>query len=47
VPFWHIDTGKAALLILQTMQDEGLGTTAATCSTSVTGKTGRHCVKPG
>ncbi len=25
VPFWHIDTGMAALLILQTVIDEGLG----------------------
>jgi nitroreductase len=25
VPFWHIDTGMAALLILQTVVDEGLG----------------------
>ena len=25
VPFWHIDTGMAALLILQTVTDEGLG----------------------
>jgi nitroreductase len=25
VPFWHIDTGMAALLILQTAVDEGLG----------------------
>src|SRR6202161_3909126 len=25
VPFWHIDTGMAALLILQTVGDEGLG----------------------
>src|SRR5487761_296363 len=25
VPFWHIDTGMAALLILQTSVDEGLG----------------------
>jgi nitroreductase len=24
-PFWHIDTGMAALLILQTVVDEGLG----------------------
>ncbi len=26
VPFWHIDTGMAALLILLTVVDEGLGT---------------------
>src|SRR6476620_12234702 len=25
VPFWHIDTGMAALLILQTVTDAGLG----------------------
>ncbi len=25
VPFWHIDTGMATLLILQTVTDEGLG----------------------
>jgi nitroreductase len=25
VPFWHIDTGMAALLVLQTAVDEGLG----------------------
>jgi nitroreductase len=25
VPFWHIDTGMAALLMLQTVVDEGLG----------------------
>jgi nitroreductase len=25
VPFWHIDTGMATLLILQTVVDEGLG----------------------
>jgi nitroreductase len=25
VPFWHIDTGMAGLLILQTVVDEGLG----------------------
>ncbi|MGW5050112.1 nitroreductase family protein [Actinokineospora sp. NPDC004072] len=25
VPYWHIDTGMAALLILQTAVDEGLG----------------------
>jgi nitroreductase len=25
VPFWHIDTGMAALLVLQTVVDEGLG----------------------
>ncbi len=25
VPFWHIDTGMAALLILQTVTDENLG----------------------
>ncbi|PRY37448.1 nitroreductase family protein [Umezawaea tangerina] len=25
VPFWHVDTGMAALLILQTVVDEGLG----------------------
>jgi nitroreductase len=25
VPFWHIDTGMAGLLILQTAVDEGLG----------------------
>ncbi|MBB4908349.1 nitroreductase family protein [Actinophytocola algeriensis] len=25
VPFWHIDTGMAALLILQTVVDQGLG----------------------
>ncbi|WP_053735946.1 nitroreductase family protein [Nocardia sp. NRRL S-836] len=25
VPYWHIDTGMAALLILQTVVDEGLG----------------------
>jgi len=25
VPFWHIDTGMAALLILLTVVDEGLG----------------------
>jgi nitroreductase len=25
VPFWHIDTGMAALLVLQTVTDEGLG----------------------
>jgi nitroreductase len=25
VPFWHIDTGMAALLILQTVVAEGLG----------------------
>lgn len=25
VPYWHIDTGMAALLILQTCVDEGLG----------------------
>ena len=25
VPFWHIDTGMAALLILLTVMDEGLG----------------------
>ena len=25
VPFWHIDTGMAALLILHTVVDEGLG----------------------
>jgi hypothetical protein len=25
VPFWHIDTGMAALLILLTVADEGLG----------------------
>src|SRR2546429_2834065 len=25
VPFWHIDTGMATLLILQTAVDEGLG----------------------
>jgi nitroreductase len=25
VPFWHIDTGMAALLILETAVDEGLG----------------------
>jgi nitroreductase len=25
VPFWHIDTGMAALLMLQTSVDEGLG----------------------
>jgi nitroreductase len=25
VPFWHIDTGMAALLILQTVTDESLG----------------------
>jgi nitroreductase len=25
MPFWHIDTGMAALLILQTVVDEGLG----------------------
>jgi nitroreductase len=25
VPFWHIDTGMAALLILQTAVDENLG----------------------
>jgi nitroreductase len=25
VPFWHIDTGMAVLLILQTVVDEGLG----------------------
>src|SRR6202034_1666735 len=25
VPFWHIDTGMAALLILQTVTDEDLG----------------------
>jgi nitroreductase len=25
VPFWHIDTGMACLLILQTVVDEGLG----------------------
>lgn len=25
IPFWHIDTGMAALLILQTAVDEGLG----------------------
>jgi len=25
VPFWHIDTGTAALLILLTVVDEGLG----------------------
>ena len=25
VPFWHIDTGMAALVILQTVVDEGLG----------------------
>jgi nitroreductase len=25
VPFWHIDTGMAALLMLQTAVDEGLG----------------------
>jgi len=25
VPFWHIDTGMAALLILLTAVDEGLG----------------------
>jgi nitroreductase len=25
VPFWHIDAGMAALLILQTAVDEGLG----------------------
>ena len=25
VPYWHVDTGMAALLILQTAVDEGLG----------------------
>ena len=25
MPYWHIDTGMAALLILQTAVDEGLG----------------------
>jgi nitroreductase len=25
VPYWHIDTGMASLLILQTAVDEGLG----------------------
>ncbi len=25
VPYWHIDTGMAALLMLQTVTDEGLG----------------------
>jgi nitroreductase len=25
VPFWHIDTGMATLLILQTVVDQGLG----------------------
>src|SRR5580692_5008440 len=25
VPFWHIDTGMSAMLILQTVVDEGLG----------------------
>jgi nitroreductase len=25
VPFWHVDTGMATLLILQTVVDEGLG----------------------
>jgi len=28
VPFWHIDTGMAVLLILQTAVDEGLGAVA-------------------
>ncbi len=25
IPYWHVDTGMAALLILQTVVDEGLG----------------------
>ena len=25
IPYWHVDTGMAALLILQTAVDEGLG----------------------
>ena len=25
MPYWHIDTGMAALLVLQTAVDEGLG----------------------
>ena len=46
VPYWHIDTGMAALLILQTAVDEGLGACFFGIPPSLTGSVRAECGVP-